>query len=226
MAFMFGAGIAGLSGSIFAAVQVGVYPQNFEVTLLIMIYAALILGGVGLIPGAILGAIIVASVPEILRTPSGGRWLFYGGVALGLILVLRPWIRLVVTFVGTIALGFAVHAIVAAGWPGATEAPAKGGAIGDGIGSWMVILSSDDRKTVSNVAFVLLIAAILALTLLRGWRRVALLIPTLYLAGFVWENLLVYQPSVTRQLLFGAILIVMMAARPQGLVGRPRVEIV
>jgi branched-chain amino acid transport system permease protein len=60
LAFAMGAAIAGLTGSIFAAVQTGVFPQNFEVTLLIMIYAALILGGAGSISGAVLGAIVVA----------------------------------------------------------------------------------------------------------------------------------------------------------------------
>ena len=37
------------------------------------------------------------------------------------------------------------------------------------------------------------------------------LVPTLYLAAFVWETRLVLQPSVTPQLLFGATLVVLMA---------------
>ena len=49
--------------------------------------------------------------------------------------------------------------------------------------------------------------------------------PTIYLASFVWETMLVAQPSVTRQLMIGAILIVMMNARPQGLLGTRRVEV-
>jgi ABC-type branched-subunit amino acid transport system permease subunit len=36
----------------------------------------------------------------------------------------------------------------------------------------------------------------------------------------------VLNPSITRQLLFGAILVLMMTMRPQGLLGKPRVEIV
>jgi ABC-type branched-subunit amino acid transport system permease subunit len=67
---------------------------------------------------------------------------------------------------------------------------------------------------------------VLALTRLRGWYQAALMAPTLYLAAFVWETRLVEQPSVTRQLLFGAALVVMMAARPQGILGTPRVEAV
>ena len=42
----------------------------------------------------------------------------------------------------------------------------------------------------------------------------------------LWEGVLVAQPAITRQLLIGAILIVMMNARPQGLLGSRRVEVV
>jgi len=60
----------------------------------------------------------------------------------------------------------------------------------------------------------------------KGRWRTILLVPTLYLAAFVWETLLAAQPAVTRQLMIGAILIVMMNARPQGLLGTRRVETV
>ena len=67
----------------------------------------------------------------------------------------------------------------------------------------------------------------LGLTLVKGWKRDVLLVPTIWLAGFVWETRLFAESSgPTRLLLLGAILIVVMAARPQGLLGKPRVEIV
>ena len=50
--------------------------------------------------------------------------------------------------------------------------------------------------------------------------------PTLYLTALVWENILIEQPAVTRLILFGALLIGLMMARPQGLLGTPRVEVV
>ena len=52
------------------------------------------------------------------------------------------------------------------------------------------------------------------------------LVPTLYLAAFVWENLLIQITAVTRYVLFGTLLIVVMTIRPQGLFGTARVEIV
>ena len=64
------------------------------------------------------------------------------------------------------------------------------------------------------------------LTLVQGWTRIALLVPTLYLAAFVWENVLLPKPESTRYIVIGALLVAMMVARPQGLLGEKRVEIV
>ena len=47
----------------------------------------------------------------------------------------------------------------------------------------------------------------------------------IYLGVFVWENKPIFQPSVTRFLLVGALLVFVMNLRPQGLMGTARVEI-
>jgi ABC-type branched-subunit amino acid transport system permease subunit len=223
LAFAMGAAIAGLSGSIFAAVQTGVFPQNFEVVLLIMIYAALILGGAGSISGAILGAIIVASVPEILRTPENARFLFYAAAIAVLVATVRPWQRLAVVVAAVVAFGAVVYQVVALVWPEGVEGELAGGTFSGLLESWMVV-PAEHQELIGNIAFVVLVAAVLTLTQLRGDARLVLLVPTLYLASFVWENRLINQPSVTRQLLFGAILVAMMTRRPHGLLGTPRVE--
>jgi ABC-type branched-subunit amino acid transport system permease subunit len=67
---------------------------------------------------------------------------------------------------------------------------------------------------------------VLVLTLLHGWVRDVLLVPTIYLAAFVWENILLPQPDVTRYIVLGAMLIALMIIRPNGLLGERRVEIV
>ena len=46
-----------------------------------------------------------------------------------------------------------------------------------------------------------------------------------YLGAFVWENRLVVDPSVTRLLMVGAILIIVMSVRPAGLFGAKRIEV-
>jgi branched-chain amino acid transport system permease protein len=223
LAFAMGAAIAGLTGSIFAAVQTGVFPQNFEVTLLIMIYAALILGGAGSISGAVLGAVIVASVPEILRTPENARLLFYGALAAVLIATVRPWKRFAVVVAAVAVFGVAVRELVALAWPEGVSGESAGGSLAWLLDSW-VFIPEEEPVTVVSLGFVLLVAAILALTQLKAEARLILLVPTVYLAALIWENRLIDQPSVTRQLLFGAILVAMMTRRPHGLLGTPRVE--
>ena len=55
---------------------------------------------------------------------------------------------------------------------------------------------------------------------------IALMVPTLYLAAFVWENVMLPHPESSRYIVLGALLVAMMIARPQGLLGEKRVEIV
>ena len=61
---------------------------------------------------------------------------------------------------------------------------------------------------------------------MRGWVRIALLIPVLYLAAFVWENVMIAKPEPTRYIILGVILIALMIFRPTGLLGEKRVEII
>ena len=67
---------------------------------------------------------------------------------------------------------------------------------------------------------------VVVLVQVKGRWRTVLLIPTLYLAACTWEARLSQVPATTRLLLLGAILIVVMAWRPSGLLGARRVEIV
>jgi len=53
-----------------------------------------------------------------------------------------------------------------------------------------------------------------------------LLPPVLYLAAFVWENVMLVNPEPTRFIVLGLILIALMILRPNGLLGERRVEIV
>ncbi len=57
MAFSFGAMVAALAGTLFAAQQGSVFSTNFQSPVLILIYACLVLGGVGSIAGAVLGGV-------------------------------------------------------------------------------------------------------------------------------------------------------------------------
>ena len=76
------------------------------------------------------------------------------------------------------------------------------------------------------MSYLTLIGLMLLLTLVDGWARIALLVPTLYLAAFVWENVMLPKPEPTRYVVLGAILVATMVVRPKGLLGEKRVEIV
>jgi hypothetical protein len=97
------------------------------------------------------------------------------------------------------------------------------------IASWAaewVIVPAQLADWVGPVTYIGLVALALVLTLVHGWTRIALLVPTLYLAAFVWENVMLPQPESTRYIVIGALLVALMIARPQGLLGEKRVEIV
>jgi ABC-type branched-subunit amino acid transport system permease subunit len=76
------------------------------------------------------------------------------------------------------------------------------------------------------VSYISLICLALALTFVHGWARYVLLVPTLYLGTFVWENVLLAQPDATRFIVLGVMLIALMVLRPNGLFGERRMEIV
>jgi branched-chain amino acid transport system permease protein len=229
MAFVLGAAIAGLAGAVFAAVQTGAFPQNFSTQVLILIYAVVILGGAGSLTGMILGSIVIIASNQVLDPTSPenvARVLFYLALVLAIVLLFRSsWPKLVVATVATVALGFAVHEIVGAVWERGTSGQVTaGGFLGDAIRHWVLLPTNPSRLAVYG--YLLLVACVIAVAQTRGWWRVGIFVPTLYVAAFVWENLLIQQPAVTRYILFGALLIAVMAIRPQGLLGSARVEIV
>jgi branched-chain amino acid transport system permease protein len=246
LAVAVGAAVAALAGTINGALLQGAFPDDYNTQVLIIIYAMVILGGAGSLAGAVLGAVLVEVLMlEGLRpqTPisdwtSNGRWVVYGGILLILVAAIRPWRRLAAILAGIAAFGVAVHAIVAEttarGTDGllntAPETFSEGGWLGWLIRNWLALPAGTyevGSRTWFNIALVGMIALVLCLTLLHGWKRDVLLVPTIWLAGFAWETRLVLEGSgPTRLLLLGAILIVVMTARPQGLLGRPRVEIV
>ncbi|MBZ8139182.1 ABC transporter ATP-binding protein [Rubrivivax gelatinosus] len=71
LAFGMGATFGGVSGSMFAAFQGFVSPESFSLQESVMIVAMIVLGGLGHIPGVILGAVMLAALPEVLRYVAG-----------------------------------------------------------------------------------------------------------------------------------------------------------
>jgi ABC-type branched-subunit amino acid transport system permease subunit len=226
MSFAFGAAVAALTGTLFAALNSSVFPLTFSFPLLITIYTMVILGGSGSQAGVVIGAILISILLEVLRDPGDARAVFYALIVLGVVAVFRLSRRLAIVAGGTLALGLVAHAIarsIDGTWVSGT--PEGGGRVANWASDW-VIVPEHLAAWVTPVTYIGLIAATLLLTLLRGWLRIGVLVPTLYLAAFVWENVMLPKPEPARYIILGALLIALMIARPNGLLGERRVEIV
>jgi branched-chain amino acid transport system permease protein len=104
LAFAMGATFGGVSGGLFAGFQQFVSPESFNLLESIMILCMVVLGGMGHIPGVILGAVLLVILPEALRyagnlqeallhrvvvDPANLRMLLFG-VALVAVMLFRP----------------------------------------------------------------------------------------------------------------------------------------
>jgi len=89
LAYGLGAAFAGLSGSIFAVMLTSVYPSSFQLLVSINVLALIIVGGMGSLPGVIVGSLALVGLPELLREFGEYRYLFYG-VALIVMMQIRP----------------------------------------------------------------------------------------------------------------------------------------
>jgi branched-chain amino acid transport system permease protein len=89
LAYGLGAAFAGLAGSIFAVMLTSVYPSSFQLLVSINVLALIIVGGMGSLPGVMVGSLALVGLPELLREFGENRYLFYGA-ALILMMRLRP----------------------------------------------------------------------------------------------------------------------------------------
>jgi branched-chain amino acid transport system permease protein len=89
LAFAMGGAIGSLGGAMFA-VQIGsLTPASFEFTVSITVLGLVILGGLGSLPGVVVGALVLVGLPGLLREFEEYRGLAYGA-ALVAVMILRP----------------------------------------------------------------------------------------------------------------------------------------
>jgi branched-chain amino acid transport system permease protein len=79
LAFGMGATFGGVSGAMFASFQGFISPESFSLMESVMIVAMVVLGGVGHLPGVILGAVLLSALPEVLRYVAGPLQTMTGG---------------------------------------------------------------------------------------------------------------------------------------------------
>ena len=89
LAYGLGAAFAGLAGSIFATMLGTIYPSSFQLLISINVLALIIVGGMGSLPGVVVGATMLIGLPELLREFGEYRYLFYGAV-LVIMMRIRP----------------------------------------------------------------------------------------------------------------------------------------
>ena len=89
LAFATGAALASFGGAIFAAKIGSLFPNTFLLIVSINVLAIIVLGGMGSIPGVVVGAFVLVGIPEVLREFGEYRLLFYGAILMALML-LRP----------------------------------------------------------------------------------------------------------------------------------------
>jgi branched-chain amino acid transport system permease protein len=79
LAFGMGASFGGVSGALFASFQGFVSPESFTLMESVMIVAMVVLGGLGHLPGVVVGALLLAALPEVLRYVASPLQNFTGG---------------------------------------------------------------------------------------------------------------------------------------------------
>jgi branched-chain amino acid transport system permease protein len=89
LAYMMGGAFAGLAGAISVALVGSVFPTSIQLQLSINVVAIVVVGGMGSIPGVVLGALVLVGLPEMFREFADYRLLFYGIALMG-VMIYRP----------------------------------------------------------------------------------------------------------------------------------------
>jgi branched-chain amino acid transport system permease protein len=89
LAFAIGAAFSGMAGAVFASKLSSIFPSSFSLLVSINALSLIILGGIGSIPGVIVGALILVGLPELLREFAEYRLLFYGAILI-VMMIARP----------------------------------------------------------------------------------------------------------------------------------------
>lgn len=89
LAYALGAAFAGLGGAVFAALIGATFPTSINLLVSINVAALIIVGGMGSVPGVVVGAVVLIGLPELFREFQEYRYLFYGA-ALMVLMRFRP----------------------------------------------------------------------------------------------------------------------------------------
>jgi branched-chain amino acid transport system permease protein len=86
LAFGIGAAFSGLAGAIFAPKLTSIFPHSFNLLISINVLCLIIVGGMGSLPGVVVGSLILVGLPELLREFAEYRYLMYGALLIVMML--------------------------------------------------------------------------------------------------------------------------------------------
>jgi len=89
LAFILGAGLAGVAGNIYASKLMIVSPESFDFMESCMLFCIVLIGGMGSIPGVLVGAAAISLFPEVFRAFAQYRMLIFGS-AMVIMMIFRP----------------------------------------------------------------------------------------------------------------------------------------
>jgi len=89
LAFGMGAAFAGLAGAINASKLGSIFPNSFGLIISINVLSLIIVGGMGSLPGVVVGALVLVGLPELLREFTEYRLLIYGALLIAM-MIARP----------------------------------------------------------------------------------------------------------------------------------------
>ena len=193
LAFSFGAAVAALTGTLYAALFGNVFPLSFYFVTLITIYTMVILGGSGNQAGVVLGALDhQPAARDVARRRTSRESSSSSRSSAALAFLGRRNRRIAIVAGATLVFGFVVHAIARAidgGWvagqPGGGLVRAVRRALGGRAGA-PGALDRTGRVCGRDRGGARLHRA-------PGIVRDVVLVPTLYLGAFVWENVMLVQ---------------------------------
>ena len=188
-----------------------------------------ILGGAGSQAGVVLGAVVIERHARgCCASPSDARGLFYVVIVLGARRgVPRLALKLAVVLGGTVVFGSSRAIVAARDRRRLDRRRGRGGrrpgALGGGLGD-RARRSAEWVRPVSYISLVALVLAAHARAWLGGGSRCSSRRSTS--RAFVWENVMLAEPGVDAVHRARRDPVALMIARPQGLLGEKRVEIV
>ncbi len=89
LAFGIGAGFSGMAGAIFATKLTSIFPHSFNLLISINVLSLIIVGGIGSLPGVVVGAAFLVGLPELLREFNEYRLLMYGALLI-VMMIAKP----------------------------------------------------------------------------------------------------------------------------------------